>query len=334
MMPDPTVLTIILNFRTPEMTIRSAAAALREMQTIPGNVVVIDNASGDGSMTKINGAATALGWNRDRDIALIQSDVNGGFGAGNNIGIRAGLIDGSRPDYVYILNSDAFPDPGAIATLRAFLETTPTAGIATSHVRGTDDMPHSTAFRFPSALGEFEGAARTGLFTRVLGDHVVSLPIPDATTQVDWSAGASMMLRMDMLDQIGFFDEAFFLYFEETDLCRRAWVAGWTTHYVPASRVVHIGSVSTGMQTWTRTPAYWFDSRQTYYIKNYGAAYARRATLAHVAGALLYRLRCLIERKPQADPDHFLRDLIAHALRRRPKPVPMPIGKPLMEKSR
>jgi GT2 family glycosyltransferase len=314
-MTEPSVLTVILNFRTTDLTIRATAAALREMADLPGNVLVIDNASGDGSLRRIDAAITANGWNRDRDIALRQSGVNGGYGAGNNIGIRSGLMDGTRPDFIYILNSDATPDPGAIATLRDFLIATPRAGMAASHVRGEDGATHCTAFRFPSIAGEFEGAARTGLVTRLLRHAVVALPIPDQATQVDWSAGASLMLRREMLDQIGIFDEDFFLYFEETDLCRRAANAGWQVWYLPESRVVHVGSASTGMKGWQRTPGYWFDSRLRYFVKNHGRAYAFAATLAHVAGATLYRLRRLVSDKPQADPPHFLGDLVAHAIR-------------------
>ena len=95
----------------------------------------------------------------------------------------------------------------------------------------------------------------------MLADHVVPLPVPDQSGAVDWLAGASMMMRAEVLEQIGLFDEEYFLYFEETDLCRRAALAGWPTHYVVESRVTHIGSVSTGMKVWDRIPEYWLDSR-------------------------------------------------------------------------
>ena len=107
----------------------------------------------------------------------------------------------------------------------------------------------------------------------------------------------------------------FFLYYEETDLCHRAAKAGWRTHYLPTSEVVHVGSASTGMKTWSRTPPYWFDSRLHYFTKTHGPAYAAAATLARIAGGLLWSLRCLIQTKPQADPPGFLRDLIHHSLR-------------------
>lgn len=327
-MKTPTVLTVILNYRTPELTLKAAAAARREMAALEGEIVIVDNASGDDSVDVIRKGMADNGWMLDGCMRLIQSPHNGGFGAGNNLAIRAGLADGSRPDFIYLLNSDAWPEPGAIRRLAAFLQENPGAGIVGSYVRGVDGEPHRTAFRFPSVAGEFEAAARTGVFSRLLESSIVAIPIPQQETRVDWCAGASMMLRDRMLQEIGLFDETFFLYFEETDLCHRAAQAGWRTHYLPTSEVVHVGSASTGMKTWTRTPAYWFDSRLHYFTKTHGRLYWGAATLARIAGSLVWRLRRLIQLKPQGDPDRFLRDLIAHSLRalngRKPEPGPLP----------
>lgn len=312
-MSQPTVLCILLNFRTATMTLQAAEAALADLHTVGGELVIVDNASGDGSYEMIAREVAARGWSEGGLVRVVASPVNGGFGAGNNIGLRMMLSDGRRPDYYYILNSDAFPDAGCTNALMDHLETTPQAGIACSHVRGEDNEVHTTAFRFPSIAGEFVGAARLGLIERFLPEAPVPLPQPQATCQVDWSAGASMMMRATMLDQIGTFDEMFFLYFEETDLCLRAARAGWTSWYVPESRVVHIGSVSTGMKTTRRMPSYWYDSRRHYFIKNHGRVYAAVALTAHLFGGVLHRLRMGIAGRPPQDPRWFLRDLITHA---------------------
>ncbi len=89
---------------------------------------------------------------------------------------------------------------------------------------------------------------------------------------MDWLAGASLMMRQDVLDRIGLFDEEFFLYFEETELCLRAARAGWPTDYVVESRVAHVGSASTGMKTWDRIPQFWLDSRLRYFTLAGGGA--------------------------------------------------------------
>lgn len=315
MMQDGSILTIILNYRTPDMTLQCAEAALAEMEDLPGEVLVIDNGSADGSWEKLQAGVEARGWQGNNKLRLLRSMENGGFGAGMNIGFASGFSDGTAPDYYYLLNSDAFVQGNTIRILRDYLADHPGAGLAGSYVEGTDGTPHCTAFRFPSIAGEFEMAARTGVFTRLLAPWVVAMDMPQSPIQVDWTAGASLMIRRPVLEEIGGFDETFFLYFEETDLCRRAARAGWRTHYVPNSKITHVGSASTGMQQWQRTPAYWFQSRSHYFTKSHGRLYSGLATLARVAGCGVYGMRRLIQGKPQADPNHFLRDLISHALR-------------------
>ncbi|MFC6584914.1 glycosyltransferase [Sulfitobacter aestuariivivens] len=171
----PRLLVIILNYRTAEMTLRAAEAALADMPE-GAELVLIDNASGDGSARVLQEALSARGWDAEGRVRLILSNENGGFGAGNNLGLRAAMSDGTRPDYFYVLNSDAFPDRGCIGTLLDHLQVHPTAGFAASHVRGEDGVDHTTAFRFPSIAGEFEGAARIGPISKLLSKAVVAPP--------------------------------------------------------------------------------------------------------------------------------------------------------------
>ncbi|WP_420005368.1 glycosyltransferase family 2 protein [Arenibacterium sp. LLYu02] len=314
-MTTGTVLTILLNFRTPEMTLRAAEAALAEMAHLPGEVLIVDNNSGDGSYETILAGVEQRGWLAEGRLRVVASPVNGGFGAGMNIGLHARLSDGSVPDFFYLLNSDAFPDPGCIRTLRAFLSEHPGAGLAGSYVYGEDGAPHCTLFRFPTIASEFEGAARTGVISRLLAHAIVPMAIPTEAQQVDWTAGASLMIRREVIEAVGGFDETFFLYFEETELCHRAARAGWRTHYVPQSTIRHVGSASTGMKTWTRTPGFWLDSRLYYFTRVHGTAYALGATLARLAGGAVYGLRRLISNKPRADAPHFYSDLVRHHLK-------------------
>ncbi|MCA2011859.1 glycosyltransferase family 2 protein [Cereibacter sphaeroides] len=304
-----TVLTVILNWRTAEMTLRAAQSAITAMEGIQGAITIVDNDSQDGSFEAM--AEAAADWPR---VRVIQSGHNGGFGAGNNVGIRAGLPDGTKPDYVFILNSDAFPEPDAIKALVNHLNRHPEVGFAGSAIRGEDDIPHVTAFRFPSIASEFEGSAKTGPVSKLLKHAIVAPPLPSRTARVDWLAGAAVLMRQEMLDRIGLFDETFFLYFEETDLFLRGARAGYAADYVTESRVVHIGSVSTGMKAWRRVPEYWFRSRRHYFEKNHGRLYALAATGAHLAGLGLYGLRVILQRKQPHTPPHFARDLLKHSL--------------------
>ncbi|MGR3617831.1 MAG: glycosyltransferase family 2 protein [Paracoccaceae bacterium] len=335
-MPEPAVLTIILNFRTPELTLGAIQAALREMRDLNSEVLVIDNGSEDGSFEALLKSASERGWLNDGVLRIEASPQNGGFGAGMNIGFAARMSDGRAPDFFYLLNSDATPAPGAVGALVSHMQSHPDAGFAGSFLHGPDGEAHQTAFRFPSISSEFETAASTGVISRLLERSIVALDIPDHTVCVDWTAGASLMVRAQTLHDIGGFDEAFFLYFEETDLCRRAANVGWKTYYVPQSQVTHIGSVSTGMKKWDRTPTYWFDSRLHYFTKSHGRSYAGVATFARVTGGLIWQLRRLVQRKPANDPAYFLRDLSKHYMASlfRASPHPQsaaPFAKPASE---
>ncbi|MFK7837224.1 MAG: glycosyltransferase family 2 protein [Sulfitobacter sp.] len=321
----PRVLVIVLNYRTAEMSLRAVEAALAGLPADGAEVVLVDNASGDGSSALFQREIAARGWDKGDRVRLMLSNVNGGFGAGNNIGLRATMADGTAPDYFYLLNSDAFPDADCLPQLLRHMQITPKAGFAGSHVRGADDVDHTTAFRFPSIAGEFEGAARLGPITRLLRHAVVAPDLPTEPARVDWVAGASVLIRASMLRDIGLFDETYFLYFEETDLCQRGARAGWECWYLPQARVVHIGSVSTGMKEWQRIPDYWFASRRHYFVKNHGRAYAALALIAKLAGGAIHSLRCTLTGRNRQDPPGFYRDLLRFGLGlplARAKPAP------------
>lgn len=307
---NATVLTVIVNYKSAGMTLQSAQSAHVAMQGIDGAITIVDNDSQDGSFEFL--------CDKTRDmprVRVLQSGHNGGFGFGNNTGIAAGLPNGERPDFVYLLNPDAFPDPDAIRLLRDHMIAHPQTGFAGSAVRGEDGTPHEVAFHFPSVLSEFEAAANTGIITRLLRNYRVPMGFPPETCAVDWCSGASVMLRRSMLDRIGLFDETFFLYFEETELCHRARAAGWTGMHVPQASVMHIGSVTTGMTNKRRVPDYWFDSRAHYYRKTAGAGYLVLATISYMLGAGIWKVRRYLEQKEDRIPPYFLRDLVAHLFR-------------------
>ena len=310
---------VILNWRTAEMTLKAVEATRQAMRGIDGAITVVDNDSQDGSFERLSQSLKQAG-SGEVPVRVLQSGRNGGFGAGNNFGVRAGLPGGERADFVLVLNSDAFPAPDAIFALLDYMQHRPLVGFAGSRIVGPDGTPHVTAFRFPSIVGEFEGAARIGPITRLLHRHVVPLPIPTQSGPVDWLAGASVMMRQDMLDAVGLFDERYFLYFEETDLMLRAARMGWETHQVVESEVTHIGSVSTGMKQWQRVPGYWFDSRWHYFAKNHGRVRAGLATLARLSGLSLHLLRMALARRKSPDPPYFFRDLVRHSLSRSIRP--------------
>lgn len=311
------VLVVLLNYKTAQMTADAMQRTRQAMQGIDGDILVVDNDSRDGSFEHLK-SEIALIDPADglTTCSIIQSDHNGGYGFGNNVGIRYGLADGNY-EYIYIQNSDAFPSDSAILELRKFLDENPSAGFAGSHLHGKDGHPHFTQFRFPSLASEFEGSVNFGPITKILKRYQVPMfdLCEDHPTSVDWIAGASIMIRTQVFEDVGLFDENFFLYFEEVDLCRRARIAGWTTHYIPKSRVVHLGSISTGMGRWQNIPQYWLNSRLYYYEKHFGRLYAALATFLLLFGGSLSRLRHLLGGPTPKGPRGFQRDLAVHFIR-------------------
>jgi N-acetylglucosaminyl-diphospho-decaprenol L-rhamnosyltransferase len=310
------LLTVVVNFKTPDMTADAVDAAMKALSILGGvewSIALVDNDSADGSYAKLREHARQRGWGPE--VELLESGHNGGFGFGNNFAIRRAMASERPPDFVYLLNSDAFPAQDAIQRLVAYLDEHPQVGIVGSYIHGVDGEPHPTAFRFPSLMSEFTESLKLGLAKPVLDRFRVQMPLPEQDIVLDWVAGCSMMIRRQVFERIGLFDERFFLYFEETDLCRRAAEAGFQTGYVVTSRVAHVGSASTGSKTWKRYPEFWFDSRRHYFSKQHGHPYFWGATAARLTAGSFWRLRCALRGKPVNEPEHYMRDLLAHSVR-------------------
>jgi GT2 family glycosyltransferase len=179
-------------------------------------------------------------------VTLVLAPTNGGFAYGNNLGIRS-AYELSRPNYVYLLNPDTQVRRGAIAKLADFMESHPQVGIAGSSFETEDGKDWPFAFRFPTLLSEVEHGMQLDLVTRCLSRWIVARPMNPIAQPTDWICGASMMIRPAVLTTVGCLDENFFLYFEETEFCHRARRAGFSTWYVPESRVMHVIGKSTNV---------------------------------------------------------------------------------------
>jgi hypothetical protein len=308
-----TVAGVIVNYRTAELSLEAVASLLAELRPLPGSrVYLVDNASPDDSLATFECAREA--W-QDK-VVLIAAPRNGGFGYGINLAVRQALAGQQPPDYFYVLNPDAQVEPGSLARLLAFAERHPQVGLAGSHIRDSDGQTQVAAFRFPSLLGELEGAANVGLLSRLLARHVVSLPLPEADCQVDWISGTSMLIRRSTFEAVGSFDEEFFLYFEEVDFCRRAKRAGLPSWFVAGAPVTHIGAVATGMGDETRPmPGYWYESRHRYFRKHHGKAYTVLCDAARVLGTLVFQANQRARGRPGNPRPHLLRDLCATSWR-------------------
>lgn len=307
------VMVVIVNYRSAELTLRALASLAREREdpNLALTALVVENASGD-ERTLRRGIESQYG-----DFAqLIVSPTNGGFGAGNNLGIKTGHALGLRPDYVHMLNPDTEVKPGAVAALVRFMDAHPRVGLSSGSFEHEDGSPWPIAFRFPSIASELENGFRWRPVSRVLEKRAVARTMGDEPAPIDWCSGASMMVRREVLESVGGFDERFFLYFEEVDLCQRIKEAGWEIWYVPESRVMHVRGQSTGVtaldQGPKRLPAYWFESRRRYFVKHHGPLYAGLADAAALLGNSFGVLKDKLKRVRPTP--HLLRDITTQSV--------------------
>lgn len=303
------VVSVTVNYKTADLALRALEHVLEDIVPLGGRSIIIDNDSQDGSYEKIRDAVRERGW--DEHVDVIAAPTNAGFGAGNNLAFRRALSWDDPPDYFYLLNPDAYPDKGTVEHMVGFMDSHPKAGLAGTRVRHPGGDLRLSAFRFPSVLSELELGLRVGVVTKLLESYRVPQPPPPNTCEVDWVSGASVMVRRSMLEEIGLFDENFFLYFEETDLCMRARRAGYGTWYVVECEAEHIGQVSTGMKSREkRRPKYWFESRAYYLRKNHGRMGLWLANSVFASTYALREVRKRIGQMDDEDPPRFFRDFV------------------------
>ncbi len=190
-------------------------------------VIVVDSASSDGSAAMV---AAEFPW-----VKLIARADNVGFPRGNNIGLAE-----ARGRFLLLLNPDTRVLGDALPLMVARLAAQPDIGALGPQLLNTDGSVQSSRRRFPSlATGFFEGTWLEGLAPGVLR-HYYALDLPDdVEADVDWLNGAYIMLPRQVYDEIGGMDEAYFMYSEELDWCRRIKMAGWRVVYFPQAQVLH-----------------------------------------------------------------------------------------------
>lgn len=304
----------IVNYKTPHLVgecLLSLAAETEYADRL--KVVVVDNASGDGSYEKIS--AFVQEHQLSAWVDVVDAGKNGGYSFGNNIAFRR-LLD-SDCDLIWLLNPDTRLLPGATRALVDCLESDPQIGIVGSRLEDHDGTPQVSAFNFPSPVTELINTSKIGVLERLLPSAVIPRAISSGREVVDWVAGASMMMKAEVLRRVGMMDEGYFLYFEEVDFCRAVVRAGYRIVYEPASRVIHHVGAATGISDTRkqapRRPTYWFESRQRYFQKNFGFV---ATLLADVFWLLAYsslRVRAKIQHKHLLDPPHFIKDFIRNS---------------------
>jgi GT2 family glycosyltransferase len=214
------VTVVVLNWNGWKDTV-ACVSSLQSLTAVDCRILVVDNGSTDGSMAHFEAALPG--------IKVLQTGANLGFGGGCNVGIRHALTVGSA--YVWLVNSDATVDPGALAAMVRVADQNPSIGAVGSVLYEAGSVDQIQLF----------GGGRINLW---LGrsNHCMS------AGPIDFVSGASMLLRRAALEDVGMFDEAsFFMYWEDSDLCLRLRKAGWQLAVANDSHLWHKQSASLGL---------------------------------------------------------------------------------------
>jgi hypothetical protein len=199
-------------------------------------IIVVDNASGDGSAEMVR--------RRFPGVRLIANRDNRGFSRANNQAMR---IAAGR--YLLLINPDTLAREDTITALLAFMEAHPRAGAAGCKILNPDGTLQLSCRRsFPTpwvALSKIMGLSRLFPGNRLFGRYNLTYLDPDRTAQVDALSGSFMFLRRQALEQVGLFDEQYFMYGEDLDLCYRIKEASWKISYVPDTQIIHYKGKST-----------------------------------------------------------------------------------------
>ena len=271
----PLVSVVIVNYNGRGVVDPCVDSVLRETAEGTFEIIVVDNASTDGSMQIVS--------ERFPGVRQICNTVNVGFAAANNQGI--GIARGS---FVLLLNPDTVIHDRAIDRVAAFLEQHPAAGVAGCRLRYPDGRIQVSVGAFPSVREVF--LAATFLYLLLPRNSVITgkgsfVFDPDREQEVDWICGAFLMIRKTLIDRIGLLDSRFFMYTEEVDFCRRAKESGAGVWYTPGGTVTHFWG---GMSAVNRRGVVWQVASQLLYFRKYHRGMERALLVAlRIAGLAL-----------------------------------------------
>ena len=241
---------IIVSWNTAELLancLRSLPAGTTGLNT---TVIVVDNASTDGSAERVAAEFP--------HVQLIRNTANAGFARANNQGLRA-----SPGAYAVLLNSDTVVKPGALTALVQFMEAHLAVGACSPRLVRPDGTPQPYAFGGDPTLPYLlRRALNQVLFHRYLHDWA-----SPAVQEVDWVSGACLLARRAAFDQAGLLDENIFMYFEDNEWCLRLRQAGWKICYDPEAEIIHVGGQS--LRQNPAAQAAYARSLQYFYARHY-----------------------------------------------------------------
>jgi N-acetylglucosaminyl-diphospho-decaprenol L-rhamnosyltransferase len=223
----PELSVVIPSYNTKALLSRCLMSLEHEMHrtSVPVEVIVSDNGSTDGTIDTLR---RSYSW-----VHIIELKSNRGFAAAVNAGIGS-----ATGRYVLLLNSDTEVLPGCFQALLSFMLQHSRAGIAGPRLLNSDGTLQPSGNRFPSLWSDLLRFCGVYGFLKINPYYDARRNYNEAA-RVDEVSGAAMLIRREVLNTIGLFDEGYFFYYEDIDYCRRASAAGWEIWYVPQAEIIH-----------------------------------------------------------------------------------------------
>ncbi len=234
---QPAVSAVIVNFNSGPLIVRAVESVLAS--GLATEVIVSDNGSTDGSLERVAALAAA-----DARVRVLRNGGNLGFARANNLAFAA-----CAGDFLLVLNPDCVLQPGALATVVGVLRDHPEAGMAGCLIENPDGSEQAGCRRtLPTPFASLAFFTRVDRFLPwIAAPKQVNLnrePLPSAPAAVEAISGAFMLIRRQALEEVGGFDEAYFLHCEDLDWCARFGQRGWQILFVPTARAVHFKGTS------------------------------------------------------------------------------------------
>ena len=257
---------IIVSYNTQDVLRKCLKLVYEDLGDIEAEIIIADNASHDGSPDMVE--------REFPHVRLIRCKKNYGFGKANNIAMKE-----AQGEYFLLLNSDAYIKPGVLKSTLDYMNNHKDVGILGVKLMGEEGNLQPSARKFPNPFYRFtvlSGISSHFSRSRLLGGPDYSWWDHSSIKEVDWVVGAYFMVRRDAAEKVGYFDERYFLYYEETDFCLQVKKQGYKVIFFPFAEVVHLGGESsrkTGevvSESGRQITGIRIDSEQKYHWKNFG----------------------------------------------------------------
>lgn len=294
---DTDLCVVVVNYATPGLVIDCLETLIPQVRALDATVALVDNASPDDSVQRLKR------WIADRDahdcVSVIEAPNNGGFAAGNNLGIKS-----CDARFYLLLNSDTLVGDGALERLVATISSEDDVGLVGPRLRWADGKPVESCFRYHRPISQLISSAKTGFITRLLARYEVPISVTEERSFPEWTSFACVMVRREVFEQVGELDDGFFMYFEDVEFSFRARQAGWQILNEPTASVVHLNGGSSPVKSRARQrrrlPRYFYESRTRYFYMLYGRAGLLAANLWWTVGWTISLFRSAFQRTYQS----------------------------------